>query len=262
MPEDSAGAKRLRGHSVLIAEDDPISRAYLVQILRASGLTIHEAGDGQQALEVLQRERCELVLLDIHMPRLRGDELAQRIRASEAGVAHRDVPLLAITAFVSPEERKGYLDVGFTEVYGKPFAAEDLLAAITRHLSGQSFTAWEDQAESCYDPAGFLREFGSHPEVLTEILKVFREEVPRRIDALRQAVAARDSFRISRVAHSLGSTAATFHAYTAQAAARRCEDMVNAGETAEAIREAEELMCLLEGVLETVRELSAHDARE
>lgn len=262
MAEEPAGATRLRGHSVLIAEDDPISRAYLVQVLRSSGLEIHEARDGQEALELLGSRRVDLMLLDIHMPRLRGDELANRIRAGETGPGHRDIPLFAVTAYSSPEERRGYLGAGFTEVYGKPVAAEELLAAILRYLAGQSCVDPEDADAVSYNLTGFLREFSAHPEVLSEILRVFRLEVPERLSALRQAMEDRDSFRVSRIAHSLGSTAATFHAYDAQAVARRCEDYVKAGETDEAIREAEELICHLQIVLAHVEKLSSHDAPE
>ena len=68
----------------LAVDDDPETRAVLVGILELLGLTVLTAADGEEALRVLQTQAVQLVVSDVAMPRLRGDELCQRVKTNPA----------------------------------------------------------------------------------------------------------------------------------------------------------------------------------
>ena len=80
---------------LLIADDDRDFRATLVDVLRSRGFDTLEAGDGDEALDVLHHQRVHLLLLDMHMPRMSGLETIHRLRALELEVA---VPWILISA--------------------------------------------------------------------------------------------------------------------------------------------------------------------
>jgi CheY-like chemotaxis protein len=80
---------------LLIADDDRDFRATLVDVLRGRGFDTLEAGDGEEALDVLNRQQVHLLLLDMHMPRMSGLETIHRLRQLELEVA---VPWILISA--------------------------------------------------------------------------------------------------------------------------------------------------------------------
>ena len=80
-------------HKILIADDDPHIREVLSFALGKAGMTTAEAGDGEAALAAVERDRPDLLVLDINMPRMDGLEVCRRLRA--AGRPSDPVPLLA-----------------------------------------------------------------------------------------------------------------------------------------------------------------------
>lgn len=85
--ESSAGATGGNGaRTVLVVEDDPPIRGLVSRILSHWGYTVRTAADGQEALDEIARQRPDLVLADVFMPRLGGIELAERLRAEPSPI--------------------------------------------------------------------------------------------------------------------------------------------------------------------------------
>lgn len=113
--------------SVLIADDEPNIVISLEFLLEQAGYRIRVAHDGQEALEAIQRQPPDLVLLDVMMPNLSGYDLCQRIRENPAWQHMRIVMLTAKGREV--EVSKG-LALGADAYITKPFSTQELLAQV------------------------------------------------------------------------------------------------------------------------------------
>jgi len=113
--------------SVLIADDEPNIVISLEFLLEQAGYRIRVAHDGQEALEAIQRQPPDLVLLDVMMPHLSGYDLCQRIRENPAWQHMRIVMLTAKGREV--EVSKG-LALGADAYITKPFSTQELLAQV------------------------------------------------------------------------------------------------------------------------------------
>ena len=115
---------------VLLVDDHPINRQVASLFLRPFNMRIVEAVNGAEALEALQRETFDLVLLDMHMPVMDGPTTVARIRAS--GMPWAATPVVALTADAMSGDKERYLAMGMNGYLSKPLAERDLLAEIAR----------------------------------------------------------------------------------------------------------------------------------
>ncbi len=118
------------GLTALIVDDSPLIRAVVAKCLRLSGLTVdvvHEAGDGCEALDLLAAEAVDLVFCDLHMPRLGGVEMIERLAA--AGRLP-ELPVLIISSDRSRERREQLLGLGARDFLQKPFTPESVREAV------------------------------------------------------------------------------------------------------------------------------------
>jgi two-component system, chemotaxis family, chemotaxis protein CheY len=120
-------------YDILVVDDSAVMRAMLIRVLRISGLpigTVHEAGDGVRALDVLSAHKVDLALVDINMPIMNGDELLDRIRETPALV---DLPVLIVSTEHSDTRIGSVMRRGAGFVH-KPFTAEQIRAAALRAI--------------------------------------------------------------------------------------------------------------------------------
>jgi signal transduction histidine kinase len=124
VPEDA-----LAGLRVLAVDDDPDSLEVLMSILRLHHATVFGASSATEALDVLQRERPDVMISDIAMPEHDGYWLMQQVRriAQEGG---RSVPCIALTAFANETVRRRALATGFAAHLSKPLNPDELVKAI------------------------------------------------------------------------------------------------------------------------------------
>lgn len=120
---------------VLVVEDNEVSRALIVGVLRQNGYQVDVAGNGIEALDLIASNPYSVVLLDCQMPELDGYDTAASIRRSEEGRADR-VPIVAVTAHALAEERKRCLDAGMDDFLSKPYFPEQLVAMVEKWGSG------------------------------------------------------------------------------------------------------------------------------
>lgn len=111
--------------SVLIAEDDSVSRLYLTTLLKRQNWHIDEAGDGLEALELFEKNNYQLILMDVSMPGIDGIQAAQRIRSK-----NKEIPILAITAHGECELQEDFIKAGMSDVLRKPIIDEFLMSKI------------------------------------------------------------------------------------------------------------------------------------
>ncbi len=115
---------------ILIAEDERINQLYMSHLLTAAGHEVGLAGDGRRVLELLRERPYDLVVMDVQMPEMDGVEATRRIRAAEAGADAAAVPVVALTAYATAEDKARYREAGVTQVATKPLDRDSLLRLI------------------------------------------------------------------------------------------------------------------------------------
>ena len=121
---------------LLLAEDEPALSKALTAILKRNNYSVDTAFDGQEALDFLESDNYDGVILDIMMPKVDGIEVLKRIR--EKGST---IPVLLLTAKSEIDDKVAGLDAGANDYLTKPFNSRELLArirAMTRALSVQT----------------------------------------------------------------------------------------------------------------------------
>jgi two-component system KDP operon response regulator KdpE len=122
----------VNSQTILVADDEPQIRRVMRTVLAAQGYTVLEAHDGEEALELLRKERADLILLDVNMPRLDGLAACREIRRSS------DVPIIMLTVRNTEHDKVAALDAGADDYVVKPFGVEELLARIRAALRRSS----------------------------------------------------------------------------------------------------------------------------
>ena len=130
-PTPPAAASLQRGR-VLVVDDNAVNALLAQAMLDRLGLQSETAADGLQALQALQRERFDAVLMDCCMPHLDGWEATRQWRRQEQA---RRVPIIGVTANVSPQDQQRCFDAGMDAFLGKPFRFADLAALLQEHLA-------------------------------------------------------------------------------------------------------------------------------
>lgn len=115
----------LQGLKILIADDNDINQHLLQVYISRNGGDYLAAKDGQEAIDVAANTGADVIIMDVHMPRVDGIHAMQTIKAAKAAL-----PVIALTADASPENQSKYLDMGFDYCLTKPVTEKGLILAI------------------------------------------------------------------------------------------------------------------------------------
>ncbi|MBQ0931412.1 response regulator [Ideonella sp. 4Y16] len=133
-PADMDAKRPLQG-TVLVVDDDAQNRLVAVEMLSRSGLSVLEAEDGLQALDLLHKGGIGLVLMDGQMPALDGYEATRRWREREQRLGTPRVPIIGISANAVAEHERLSQHAGMDDHLAKPFGMDELLSRVTPWLS-------------------------------------------------------------------------------------------------------------------------------
>jgi two-component system chemotaxis response regulator CheY len=126
-------------YNVLIVDDSPAMRRFVRRVLELTGIELGrclEANNGLEALDLLRLEGVDIVLTDINMPLMDGEEL---LRALKADSALQSIPVLVLSTDRSASRVKQMLDLGAGGYVGKPFLPGDLGGEMTKLLVGGAY---------------------------------------------------------------------------------------------------------------------------
>ena len=223
--------RRLR---VLVAEDNPVNQMLLSRMLEKRGHIVVVVADGRKVLTALEEEPFDLVLMDVQMPEMDGFEATAAIRQREANTpGRRRIPIIAVTAHALKGDRERCLAAGMDDYLAKPLKPEDLSAVLNAplggprsHLTGPDEPrVWVPAAELPFDLDVALRHTDGDRELLQEMLVLFANDYPARIEALREAVRRADAEGVTRAAHALKGSLMVLGAAAAASLAERLELM-------------------------------------
>ncbi len=120
----------MEGKKILVVEDDDMSFIFLKQIFKLIKGTIIRAKSGREALhEYKSSSGIDLILMDIQLPDINGNEITAEIRKSNS-----NIPIIAQTAGRTPQDIEAAIDAGSSEVITKPFSMEDLLGVLKKYM--------------------------------------------------------------------------------------------------------------------------------
>jgi two-component system cell cycle response regulator DivK len=113
--------------TVLHVEDNPANRMIIRDLLTFRGYRVVEVTDGEEALAAAERERPDIILMDVQLPRISGLEAARLIKARDD---LRHIPIVAVTSFALSGDEQKALEAGCNAYIAKPYKPRELLQLI------------------------------------------------------------------------------------------------------------------------------------
>jgi signal transduction histidine kinase/ActR/RegA family two-component response regulator/CHASE3 domain sensor protein len=130
---DSLSNDFLTGKIILVCDDEPFNRIIATHVLEERGATVLEANSGDESISILREQPVDLILMDLQMPEMSGNETVNAIRNSgDASIS--SVSIIALTGKTNPEERERCANEGMQGYLTKPYKEEQLLKEILRVL--------------------------------------------------------------------------------------------------------------------------------
>ena len=116
---------------ILLVEDNPVNRRLAGFLLRSQGYQVREAATALEAFEIVEKERPDLIVMDIQLPGMDGLEVTRKLK-EQSGTA--DIPVVAVTSYAMAGDREKALAAGCSGYVTKPIDKTIFLAEISRHL--------------------------------------------------------------------------------------------------------------------------------
>lgn len=130
-PTNNNNNNKLSGTHLLIADDEAFNRVLIATIAKKHNMTFDEAENGAQVLEMIEKKKYDILLMDVRMPEVSGLDAAMNIRKNSNNKIS-GVPIIALTATNSPEKRDKCRNAGINEMITKPFKESELIEAIEK----------------------------------------------------------------------------------------------------------------------------------
>ena len=124
----------LQGKKVLVIEDNDVNIMLLTMLLKKVGIQYEIAKDGELGLQMFKDNTYDIILTDINVPKLTGDEIAVFVRQYPEE-KKRNMPIIGLTATIVQDDLDDYLAAGINQVLVKPFKQDDLYATLEKFLS-------------------------------------------------------------------------------------------------------------------------------
>jgi PAS domain S-box-containing protein len=254
---------------ILLAEDNDINQMMAINLLEKWGHRVVVANNGREALAALEKQRFDVVLMDVQMPEMDGFKTTSIIRAKESsGDNGRHLPIIAMTAHALKGDRERCLAAGMDGYVSKPIKSAELLAAldelapveesVARPESSKGVAEKPDGALTPFEDSGRATQAIGHGtdgkesrgevidrdalldyvdgdrQLLCKIVGRFLENGTQLLSKVREAVAQHDSKALEFSAHRLKGAVGNFFAPSAREAAQRLETLGREGNLSEA----------------------------
>ena len=239
--------KLARSLRILVAEDTDENRELVSELLKKRGHSVVGVSDGRQALNELEKNQYDVVLMDEQMPRMDGLEATRAIRQKEKATGKHQV-VVALTGNVTEEDKQQRVEAGMDGFVPKPFEMHALFDTIEFLAAGNqvipassgpppSSTAKDHSAEKATPPqptaptpiedvrTHLFRTTGGNEKLVKSLTKSFLADAPKRLAVIRTALAAKNAAKLDTAAHALKGSVAIFGAQAAVTAAKNLEAM-------------------------------------
>jgi PAS domain S-box-containing protein len=220
---------------VLLAEDNAVNRTLATKLLEKRGHSVVLAENGRQALEILERQSVDLILMDVQMPEMDGLEATAAIREKEKSTGGH-LPIIALTAHAMKGDRERCLAAGADAYVTKPISPPELFAAIGQFKSPNQVKSDKPPGSGpsptavSFDMAAALQRVEGDRDLLDEIIRIFIDECPRILADLQREFDAADLRKVERSAHTLKGSASNLGALVVSQSAAEMEAKSRAGD--------------------------------
>ena len=220
---------------ILLVEDNVVNQRVASGLLTRRGHHVTVAQDGRDALARLAQETFDLVLMDLQMPVMGGLEATVAIRIRERGTG-RHVRIVAMTAHAMTQDRQRCLSAGMDGYLSKPIDPS-MLFAVVEEDSGGGGTGVQAAGPVAFDADALRHRLSGDQELMVEVVRLFLEDLPLRLAAIKDAVAGGNAVALREAAHALKGAAANLSALGLFEATRvlervAAESRMNAAEAA------------------------------
>jgi len=247
--QESEILQNIRGARILLVEDNEINQQVAKEILEGVGLNVTLAGNGQEAVDAVQKENYDVVLMDVQMPLMDGYTATREIRNLKSEI--RNVPIIAMTAHAMAGDEEKSLSAGMNGHVTKPIDPDQLFAALqkwippadqratTRHakVSDAEKAATEDQARlgaerklpdslPGFDLAEGLKRLRGNQQLYRKLLLDFGAKYTQVAAEIRESLDAKDWKQAHSLIHNLKGLAGNLAATELQASAVEMEKLV------------------------------------
>jgi two-component system sensor histidine kinase RpfC len=206
-----------RRYQILVAEDNAVNQRVIVGILERAGHRVRVVDDGEQALDILENERFDVIIMDLNMPELGGLDAARAYRFMDPEAIQ--VPIIMLSADVTSEAMKECEDAGIDAFLPKPVEARRLLDTIASLIAKRASTtaASGDGAEETQvviNPAALseLELISSEKNFMPELLNGFIQDGEALLRQMDAAVAAEQYETLRDLVHAMKGSAVTLGA--------------------------------------------------
>jgi len=225
-------------YKILLVDDDYLTQRMMGLLLSNEGYLFDTAYNGVEAVEAVQSQHFDLVLMDLQMPILDGYKATRKIRAWEAGNSH--VPVVALTAMLfDKNEVQLCLDAGMDDCIVKPFSTEQLFQVIDSHIgklikstTTQNMQGMEfEDGNSLLSIQAALPRFGNDIQNYQEFLNEFIQTLPEKMKRFRAMFISGDFQALSDNAHNLKGVSASLGAMQLSVLASKLDQQSRNGES-------------------------------
>jgi two-component system sensor histidine kinase RpfC len=207
--------------SVVVADDNPTNREVIGKILERSGHAVTLVNDGEQAIDAIERDAPDLVILDRNMPGMGGLEALQALRLMTRG--RERLPVIMLSADVTPEAKREALEAGADAFLSKPIEALRLIDEIQRLAAAKPDAARKAEMRPAAqgspgvpapavvntDTLGHLEELGSSLAFLEKLIGVFLADNAAILERTERVLAARDYHEFRSLLHAMKGSSAS-----------------------------------------------------
>jgi signal transduction histidine kinase/DNA-binding response OmpR family regulator/HPt (histidine-containing phosphotransfer) domain-containing protein len=232
--ESESAIAKLRGARVLLVEDNEINQELAMELLSSNGILVEVANNGREALDILQKNKFDGVLMDCQMPVMDGYEATRRLRAQER---FKDLPVLAMTANAMAGDRDKVLEAGMNDHIAKPINVREMFAIMAKWITPseplrESAASHQSVINSetikipqlpGIDIAAGLATCQGNRTLYQKLLIKFRHGQADFVEQFREAQQSDDPQAATRCAHTLKGVAGNIAAADVQKAAEALE---------------------------------------
>lgn len=255
-------ANKLGTLRILLAEDNIVNQKLAHGVLSRQGHDVTIANDGGEAIDALEREQFDVVLMDVQMPGMDGFEATKAIRLAEKSTGKRQ-PIIAMTAHAMAGDRELCLEAGMDEYVSKPIRVNELMDKLNLVLGdrGQVSTVGQGNESASPNPITgslaidwklVLGEMMGDRDLLRDCVEACLTEASQCVESIGEAIAHQDSTALNAL-HRLKGSLAFLHVDVATDLAQKLETAGTTGQHDDTPEDASTLRTYVESLCASMR---------